>query len=77
MGGACTAVTEDDEAIFLNPAAMAGNKGATLYLLNADGQVSKGLGTSIKSSTTFFSRTSARQALNNFMSDDLGAQGNA
>lgn len=74
MGGACTAITEGNEAIFLNPAAMAGNKGATLYVLNADGQVSTDSITEVKSTANTVKNISPA-TVNQYMGQNLAAQG--
>jgi hypothetical protein len=74
MGGASTAIAEGDEAIFLQPAAMAGNTGATLYLLNADGELSTDSVTAVKTSTSYFNNISV-STLNNYLDQTFAAQG--
>jgi hypothetical protein len=70
MGGASTAITEGDEAIYLNPAAMAGNKRAVFYALNADVSLSSDTITTFESSSTAFSNINDA-AINSLMGKDI------
>jgi hypothetical protein len=72
MGGASTAITEDDEAIYLNPAAMAGNKGAALSV-SADAAVSSDTITTLKTSNTAFKNIDSN-TVNSLLGKDIEAR---
>jgi hypothetical protein len=74
MGGASTAITEDDEAIYLNPAAMAGNKKSKFYLLNIDGQTSTDTIGEVQGASTAFKNISPA-TLNQFMGKNIFLEG--
>jgi hypothetical protein len=70
MGGASVAITQDDEAIYLNPAAMAGNKGFKIYLLNLNVEVSSDAVNDIKNSATVFNNIGPT-SLQNFVGQNI------
>lgn len=62
MGGAYVALADDEQAVYLNPAGLAGNQKRSLYLLNSDSTVSK---------ETYSSAASVAKAFAPFSTDSL------
>lgn len=74
MGGASTAITEGDEAIYLNPAAMAGNTRTVFYLLNLDGGISTDTIDELTTASSTFKNINVG-TINKLMGKNLYSQG--
>lgn len=62
MGGAYVALADDEQAVFLNPAGLAGNQKRSLYLLNSDTTLS---------TETYSSLSSMKSAFSPFSTDSI------